>query len=167
MADKKLKLVIKSDGTATGTSLVVNGADLTKQMNLTGISFSAYDDGSVWISWTAMEKDDKGVEKRVSYTFRSPSEESNVEVVKRPTTKTIIGKDAETQFDTQQDKAAFELTGSFKKLEDVISVVDETKVKCECLKCSHTMMSDQHCKDIKCPKCGGEMRRASRPGPGK
>lgn len=165
MADKKLKLTIKSDGTAQGTSLVVNGADLTKQMNLTGVSFSAYDDGSVWISWTAMEKDDKGVEKRVSYTFRSPSE-SNVEVVKRPSSKVIIGKDSETQFETNQDKAAYELTGSLKKLEDVITVTDETKVKCECIKCGHTMMSDQHCKDIDCPKCGGTMRRKDRPGPG-
>ena len=39
--------------------------------------------------------------------------------------------------------------------------------KCECLKCGYTMETDQHCRDIKCPECGGEMRRAERPGPGK
>jgi len=38
--------------------------------------------------------------------------------------------------------------------------------KCECLECGHKMSSDKHCKDIKCPKCGGEMRRAERPGIG-
>lgn len=38
---------------------------------------------------------------------------------------------------------------------------------CECIDCGYTMSSDEHCVDIKCPECGGEMRRASRPGPGR
>lgn len=38
--------------------------------------------------------------------------------------------------------------------------------KCECIDCGHTTTSDSHCKDIKCSKCGGTMRRAERPGPG-
>ncbi len=38
--------------------------------------------------------------------------------------------------------------------------------RCECLDCGHTMDSEQHCRDIRCPKCGGEMRRVERPGPG-
>jgi len=37
---------------------------------------------------------------------------------------------------------------------------------CECLKCGHTIQTKEHCRDIKCPKCGGEMRRSERPGPG-
>lgn len=37
---------------------------------------------------------------------------------------------------------------------------------CECLDCSHQMVSKKHCREIKCPKCGGEMRRVERPGPG-
>ena len=37
---------------------------------------------------------------------------------------------------------------------------------CECLSCGHTMTSSEHCKDVKCPECGGEMRRAERPGKG-
>ena len=37
------------------------------------------------------------------------------------------------------------------------------KYNCECLKCGEIVASDQHCKDIKCPKCGGEMRRKDRP----
>ena len=40
-------------------------------------------------------------------------------------------------------------------------------VTCECLKCGHTMETDGHCIDKKCPQCGGEMRRAGRPGPGR
>lgn len=40
------------------------------------------------------------------------------------------------------------------------------KFNCECLKCHYKMVSDKHCREIQCPKCGGEMRRAERPGPG-
>jgi len=38
--------------------------------------------------------------------------------------------------------------------------------QCECLECGYTMDSEEHCKDIKCPKCGSQMRRSERPGPG-
>lgn len=38
---------------------------------------------------------------------------------------------------------------------------------CECTKCGHKVTSEEHCDKIKCPKCGGQMRRAERPGPGK
>ncbi len=39
--------------------------------------------------------------------------------------------------------------------------------RCECVDCGHTMTSEEHCSDLECPECGGEMRRAERPGPGK
>lgn len=38
---------------------------------------------------------------------------------------------------------------------------------CECIECGYTIESDEHCMDIKCPKCGGQMRRKNRPGIGK
>jgi len=38
---------------------------------------------------------------------------------------------------------------------------------CECIECGYKMSSPAvHCKDIKCAKCGGQMRRAERPGVG-
>ena len=40
------------------------------------------------------------------------------------------------------------------------------KYNCECIKCGHTVASETHCVDLKCEKCGGQMRRAERPGPG-
>ena len=40
------------------------------------------------------------------------------------------------------------------------------KFKCECIKCGAKVTSESHCKDLKCTKCGGQMRRESRPGPG-
>jgi len=39
--------------------------------------------------------------------------------------------------------------------------------ECECLKCGKKVTTTEHCTDIKCPDCGGEMRRTERPGPGK
>jgi len=38
--------------------------------------------------------------------------------------------------------------------------------ECECIECGYAMTSEEHCNTIKCPQCGGTMRRASRPGPG-
>ena len=41
-----------------------------------------------------------------------------------------------------------------------------TEYTCECIKCGHTLKTTKHCKDVKCPKCEGTMRRKERPGPG-
>ena len=42
----------------------------------------------------------------------------------------------------------------------------EKIVTCECLECGKTIKSKEHCRDIKCPECGSEMRRKERPGIG-
>jgi predicted RNA-binding Zn-ribbon protein involved in translation (DUF1610 family) len=42
-----------------------------------------------------------------------------------------------------------------------------TVYQCECVSCGYKQSSTQHCRDIKCPKCGGQMRRADRPGSGR
>jgi len=41
-----------------------------------------------------------------------------------------------------------------------------TEYNCSCIDCGHEMKSEAHCNTLKCPKCGGQMRRAERPGPG-
>jgi len=38
---------------------------------------------------------------------------------------------------------------------------------CSCIDCGHKITSDKHCINLKCPKCGGQMRRVERPGNGK
>jgi len=43
---------------------------------------------------------------------------------------------------------------------------DKQKYNCTCIECGHKLKTDEHCKDVKCPKCGGTMRRAERPGVG-
>ncbi len=45
--------------------------------------------------------------------------------------------------------------------------IQKKDYNCECIECGHKTISKKHCKDIKCSKCGGEMRRAERPGVGK
>jgi len=48
---------------------------------------------------------------------------------------------------------------------DNANAADES-YQCECIDCGYEMESEEHCRDIKCPECGGQMRRAERPGPG-
>jgi len=43
----------------------------------------------------------------------------------------------------------------------------KTTYQCECIKCGYKKTSTTHCNDLKCPKCGGQMRRVERPGPGR
>lgn len=90
------------------------------------------------------------------------------------------GKDVETTIEhCSQLGANFKEMQSMLELDDenrrfveeVIEADDEesiekAKYNCECIKCGHKLTSDKHCKDLKCPKCGGQMRRVSRPGPG-
>ena len=42
----------------------------------------------------------------------------------------------------------------------------EEKFDCECIKCGHKETYEDHCNEHKCSECGGQMRRAERPGPG-
>ncbi len=51
------------------------------------------------------------------------------------------------------------------KVEDTLNKLAE-KFECSCIKCGHTLTTDQHCNTLKCPECGGDMRRKDRPGPG-
>jgi len=52
------------------------------------------------------------------------------------------------------------------KAEAATEKEEKAKYDCECIDCGYEMTSDKHCKEIKCPECGGTMRRAERPGPG-
>ena len=56
-----------------------------------------------------------------------------------------------------------------KEINNFIKKLKEKKetYKCECIDCGYKTTSEKHCKDIKCEKCGGEMRRQERPGTGK
>ena len=47
-----------------------------------------------------------------------------------------------------------------------VGLAAEGPFECECIECGHRLTSEEHCKDLKCPECGGQMRRVERPGPG-
>jgi len=51
-------------------------------------------------------------------------------------------------------------------MSNVKSKLLATEYNCSCIDCGHEMKSEAHCNTLKCPKCGGQMRRAERPGPG-
>jgi len=51
--------------------------------------------------------------------------------------------------------------GEENKMEKGVSIT------CQCLKCGATKETTGHCINETCPKCGGPMRRADRPGPGR
>ena len=116
MANQKIKASIKTDGTISGTSLLVNGVDITKTMQVTRVYFSAYSDSDMYISWDVLEKDDKGIEKRTTYSFNNrPTENGLVKVSNQPA---FIGKDADIQFETKDDENSYKTLGSLKTLKD-------------------------------------------------
>jgi len=69
------------------------------------------------------------------------------------------------KYDIAKESEKEESEDEKKKKEEEESEEDKS-FNCECLKCGHKVKSDDHCKELKCPKCGGEMRRLERPGPG-
>lgn len=50
--------------------------------------------------------------------------------------------------------------------EGYLKTAEQAVYTCECLDCGHIVETDQHCRDIVCPECGGPMRRLERPGVG-
>ena len=50
---------------------------------------------------------------------------------------------------------------------EAASKKEKETYNCECLDCEHKLTTEKHCVDVKCPKCGGKMRRVERPGAGK
>jgi len=63
------------------------------------------------------------------------------------------------------EEEQLELLRSVPKTEDILED-DKEQFECECISCGYKIKSEKHCMEISCPKCGAQMRRASRPGPG-
>lgn len=51
------------------------------------------------------------------------------------------------------------------KTEDILQD-DKEQFDCECIECGYKIKSEKHCSELRCERCGGTMRRSSRPGPG-
>lgn len=120
MSDKKITVTIKSNGSVSGTSLLVNGVDITKEKNVTNIYFSCWGDDGISLSWNAMEEDKDGIKSNTSYSFNS----SNNTVERYRPTK-FIGEDSELQFETVEDATAYKVFQKPKRLEENIKLVDK------------------------------------------
>ena len=49
---------------------------------------------------------------------------------------------------------------------DFLGALPAPTYRCSCIKCGYQAETEGHCIDFRCPVCGGQMRRADRPGPG-
>jgi len=127
MADKKnLKLVLKSDGTPEGTSLMVNGVDITQSSNVVEIGFSTFAESSgVYLVWKTVSKDASGALKFETYSV-SPYGPGVVKVIGSPDEKKL-GDKAEPQFESQADRMSFNISGQYKKISDAIEITDGQK----------------------------------------
>ena len=47
------------------------------------------------------------------------------------------------------------------------AIIESAQFVCECIECGKVITSNKHCADLECSKCGGQMRRKNRPGPGR
>ena len=61
-------------------------------------------------------------------------------------------------------KGSYEADAQILEVDALIAA--KTEYDCECIKCGYVVKSEEHCNKLKCPKCGGQMRRKERPGPG-
>ena len=67
--------------------------------------------------------------------------------------------------ETVEDEAKAEETVEDEaKAEETVEAKED--YECKCVDCGKIIKSSEHCKDIKCSECGGEMRRKDRPGDG-
>ncbi|MFW6173840.1 MAG: HK97 family phage prohead protease [Elusimicrobiota bacterium] len=86
----------------------------------------------------------------------------------------LKGEDTMTEQSYRYDKKEWKNHEAKKHCEDhkgtfepaTAEKTEEEKYNCECLDCGYTFETDKHCRDVKCPKCGGETRREERLGPG-
>ena len=91
----------------------------------------------------------------------------------KPMAYALGGKEGEVYFSgigftlTPADKEAKlkSLVASVAK-DGMMVLAGKEKFKCECIECGKKVTSEEHCKNLKCSECGGQMRRVSRPGPG-
>lgn len=82
----------------------------------------------------------------------------------------LTGEDTLTEQAYRYDREVWDTSEArthCKEHDGTFEVAKEKTFKCECIECGHKVESKKHCSDIECPECGGKMRRAERPGPGK
>ena len=117
------------------------------------------------IEWTDIKQDDD--DKTNNIFYRTPRDYTSQELLEISAVNIPANPEA-LKSPAMHDFIVKSYMASNIKLFPQYDFTKNTKpeFECECIECGHKMTTDKHCKDIKCPECGGQMRRAERPGPG-
>ena len=121
---------------------------------------AAFSVGFIPVKWTDDDKADGKKKPKRTYIEQELLEISHVILpANRDAIQELQGK--------SEDPIINRIINDVLEEEGFIEIEEEkAKYNCECIKCGHKLTSDKHCKELKCPKCGGTMRRVERPGPG-
>lgn len=122
------------------------------------------------------EETQKAEEVKVVEVEQAKTEEPKVEEIKEETKTEAQKEEPKVEVKSEEIPKTEEVQAEKVETtpEEIKVVVDatptenkeEASFQCECLKCGKVITTEQHCKDIKCPECQGEMRRKDRPGKG-
>jgi len=114
----------------------------------------------------ASEKGGKNMAEKI-HDFLESTEEDNKKVISERLEKVKAKEEKKPEAPVSEDLIEVEdIDVTVKEIEGDDEIEKSAKFNCECIKCGFSKASDSHCKDLKCPKCGGQMRRKERPGAG-
>jgi len=88
------------------------------------------------------------------------------EILKRGISLTLEDYTGQKKLFLEKVLAELKKKNLFSEYENFADTID-FGIACACIKCGYQMVSESHCEDLKCPKCGGQMRREERPGIGR
>jgi len=103
----------------------------------------------------------KRISSEILYDYTEPSTRKNYKKVLSAIA--FLGADLPAVTNLKDIAALYD---SNEEAQIIIYQKTEEKYDCECIECGYKMTSDKHCDELKCPECGGQMRRIERPGPG-
>lgn len=117
MAKGKFEVVIKSDGTAEGTSLMVNGVDITKSGNVTNVYFNVYNDGYVSVSWSLQTDEKDGTKRTETFSYNPNSDKPITKKIKKVQIGKSVGDSAPIQFADLQDETEYKVLKKVRNLD--------------------------------------------------
>lgn len=147
-----------------------------KFLNAFSVGFLPAEDGSHPPTPDEVKKNPDWAEARRIYDKWELLEFSAVPVPANPealatavkSKELAISKETQDELGIEDEEITYYAdTITAEAIETANKVFEKQKFNCECIKCGHKLTTEKHCNKIKCPKCGGEMRRQERPGPGR
>lgn len=131
----KMKIEIKSDGSAAGTTLKVNGTDITDAENVTAVEFFArgglvYSDGDSYgprlgLAYSTLEQDGEGTMIRKRFTYDPDTTSLTME--EKPIGKGDMVSDALVGKESDTIKKIRSYVGKVKFVPDVVDLETRTQ----------------------------------------